>query len=152
MLRDTIELPRFRASDFRSDPSAALLCLTGVRSAIPTATQRLLRPLGRVLLLLLLACFSLGLEEAEQEWGGLQGTKSGPESNRRGRINRASSAALHLHRAGGDMDGVGDAWVVETASFDLPGRDLPLAPGTAGATAHSAEGPCPFFAVLKESV
>ena len=124
MLRDTIELQRFRASDFHSAPSAPLLCLTGVRSAIPTAAQRLLRPLGRVLLLLLLACFSLGLEEAEQEWGGLQGTKSGPESNRRGRINRASSAAHHLYRAGGDMDDAGDAFVFETVAFDLPGRDL----------------------------
>jgi hypothetical protein len=73
---------------------------------------------------LLLACFSLGLEEAEQEWGGLHGTKSGPESNRRGRINRASSAAHHLYRAGGGMDDTGDPFVFETASFDLPGRDL----------------------------
>jgi hypothetical protein len=73
---------------------------------------------------LLLACFSLGLEEAEQEWGGLQGTKSGPESNRRGRINRSSSAAHHLYRAGDGMEDAVDAFAFEAASFDLPGRDL----------------------------
>lgn len=92
---------------------------------MPTAARRYFRSVGRIFLLLLLTCFSFGLEEAEQEWGGLQGTKSGPENSRRGRINRSSRAAHHLYRAVGGMDETADTLVFfEAASFDLPSHDL----------------------------
>ena len=96
-------------------------------SAIPTATRRYLRSLGRFCLLLLLTCFSLGVEEAEQEWGGVQGTNSGPESSRRGRINRGSPAAYHLYRAAGGLEDTGDGFVFDATSFDLLCSDLAIA-------------------------
>ena len=95
-------------------------------SAIPTANRRYLRSLGRVFLLLLLTCFSLGVEEAEREWGGVQGTKSGPESGRRGRITRGSTAAHHLYRAAGALEDTGDGFVFDAMSFDLLSSDLAI--------------------------
>ena len=95
-------------------------------SAIPTAIRRYLRSLGRFCLLLLLTCFSLGVEEAEPEWGELQGTKSVPESSRRGRVNRGSPATYHLYRAAGGLEETGDGFVFDATRFDLLSSDLAI--------------------------
>ena len=106
--------------------------------AIPTATRRYLRSLGRFCLLLLLTCFSLGVEEAEQEWGELQGTKSRPESSRRGRINRGSAAAHHLYRAAGGVEDTGGGFVFDATYFSLLSGELSAAGAPAELPAESS--------------
>ena len=90
-----------------------------MRSAIPPAARRFLRPFGRVFLLLLLTFCSLGVEEAEPEWSALRGASSGQENTRRGRINRSAHAAHHLYRSAEGQDETGRAFVFEVAHFDL---------------------------------
>jgi hypothetical protein len=113
-------------------PATPLLSWTGVRSASPKVDQHYLRSLGRISLLLLLACFSLGGEEAEQEFGGLHGTKSGPESHRRGRISRITSAAQPLCRAAGGMGDTGDTLAFEAASVDFACHHLAISDEVVG--------------------
>jgi len=89
-------------------------------------------------LLLLLTCFSLGVEEAEQEWGGPQGTKSGPESSRRSLVLRNSTAAHHLDRAAGGVEDATDGFVFDAACFDLLSSELAVAGAPAELPAESS--------------